>query len=295
MLGIEKGVKMFGYVIPDKLNMYIKDFNVFQSFYCGLCKTLGKTGSQVTRLCTNYDVTFYNVLIHSLLKQEVKFERKLCVYNGKKKVIVTPDEISKKMADIAVMLVYYNAEDDVTDGKKSRILIKWRLSLRKRAAARRLPTIDKLMKESFATLNSLEKDKCESIDRVADTFASLMRDITRELVETDNIIDTFTYNLGRIVYLLDAVDDVEKDSKKGRYNPILLNYGECTKKADYLSKNADELAFLLNSTYNKMVGAYNEMDITMYEGVLSNTVYLGIKMQLERLLKGEDKCQITRL
>ena len=41
---------MFGYVIPDKQNMYIKDFNVFQAFYCGLCKTLGETGSQITRL-----------------------------------------------------------------------------------------------------------------------------------------------------------------------------------------------------------------------------------------------------
>lgn len=76
---------MFGYVIPDKLNMYIKDFNVFQSFYCGLCKTLGETGAEFTRLCTNYDVTFYNVLLHSLTNTPVKFERKLCAYNGKKK------------------------------------------------------------------------------------------------------------------------------------------------------------------------------------------------------------------
>ena len=286
---------MFGYVIPDKQNMYIKDFNVFQAFYCGLCKTLGETGSQITRLCTNYDVTFYNVLLHSLAKKEVCFQRKLCVYNGKKKVVVTTDELSRKMADIAVLLVYYNAEDDVTDGKKSRILIKWRLALRKAKAAKRLPEIDKLMKDSFASLNALEKEKCDSIDRVADTFASLMRDITRTLIKTDDTIDTFTYNLGRIVYLLDAVDDVEKDQKKKRYNPILLNYGECANKADYLAKNADELSFLLNSTYNKMVASYNDMDIELYEGVLSNTVYLGIKMQMERLLKGEDKCRLTRL
>ena len=240
-------------------------------------------------------MTFYNVLIHSLANLDVKFERKLCVYNGKKKVVVSTDELSKKMADIAVMLVYYNAEDDVTDGKKSRILIKWRLSARKRKAAKRLPEIDEMMKKSFSSLNALEKQKCDSIDRVADTFATLMRDITRSLIKTDDVIDTFTYNLGRLVYLLDAVDDVEKDRKKNRYNPLLLNYGECTSKQDYLVKNADELSFLLKSTYNKMVGSYNAMNIVKYEGVLSNTVYLGIKMQMERLLKGEEKCQQTRL
>lgn len=286
---------MFGYVIPDKNNMYIKDFNVFQAFYCGLCKSLSKTGSQITRLCTNYDITFYNVLLHCITDCEIKFERKLCVYNGRKKVIAVPDELSLKMADLAAMLVYYNAEDDVTDGKKSRIIIKWRLAMRKRAAARRLPKINTLMKESFHRLNSLEKEKCDSIDRVADCFASLMRDITRELAKTDSVIDDFTYNLGRLVYLLDAVDDVEKDSKKNRYNPILLNYGKCDKKADYLAENADELAFLLGSTYNKLVGSYNMIDVKLYEGVLSNTVYLGLKMQMERLLKGEEKCQLTRL
>lgn len=286
---------MFGYVIPDKNNMYIKDFNVFNAFYCGLCKSLKKTGSEASRLCTNYDVTFYDVLIHSLSGTEVKFERKMCGYSGKTKVIVTPDELSLKMADLCAMLVYYNADDDVRDGKKSRIAIKWALATRKRRASKRLPKIDALMKDSFAKLSQLEKEKCDSIDRVADCFASLMRDITRELVETDCEIDDFTYNLGRMVYLLDAVDDVEKDSKKGRYNPLLLNYGQCESKAEYLEKNRDELEFLLNSTYNKMVGSYNRMKIELYEGVLSNTVYLGIKMQMERLLKGDEKCQLTRL
>lgn len=286
---------MFGYVIPDKLNIYIKDFNVFQSFYCGLCKTLGETGAEFTRLCTNYDVTFYNVLLHSLTNTPVEFERKLCAYNGKKKVVVKTDELSKKIADIAVMLVYYNVEDDVYDGKKSRAIVKGMLAPRKKKAAKRLCKIDKIMQKSFADLRKLEKEKCDSIDRVADTFATLMRDMTRQLIKTDDNVDTFCYNLGRLIYLLDAVDDVEKDSKSGEYNPLVLNYGKCAEKKDYLAKNADELSFLLNSTYNKMVGSYNAMDIKMYEGVLSNTIYLGIKMQVERLLKGDDKCRLTRL
>lgn len=286
---------MFGYVIPDKMNMYIKDFNVFQSFYCGLCKTLGETGAEFTRLCTNYDVTFYNVLLHSLTSTPVQFERKLCAYNGKKKVVVKTDDLSKKIADIAVMLVYYNLEDDVYDGKKSRAVLKNMLAPRKKKAAKRLGEIDKIMQKSFSDLRKAESEKCDSIDKVADTFATLMRDMTRHLIKTDDNIDTFCYNLGRLIYLLDAVDDVEKDSKLGEYNPLVLNYGKCAEKKDYLAKNADELSFLLNSTYNKMVGSYNAMNIEMYEGVLSNTIYLGIKMQVERLLKGEEKCRLTRL
>ena len=267
---------MFGYVIPDKNNMYIKDFNVFQAYYCGLCKALSRSGSQLSRLCTNYDTTFYNALLHSLTDTEVKIERKLCLINGKKKPVIVTDDLTRKVADLSVLLVYYNALDDVHDGKKSRAAVVGVLAARKRAAARRLKEADALMKESFRKLDILEKRNSAQLDLVADCFASLMRDVTRTLIPTDEHIDAFMYNLGRLVYFFDAADDVEKDAKKGR-------------------KNAQELDFLLRSTYNKLVGAYNHMHIVVSEGMLSNTVYLGLNMQMERLLKGDDKCQVTRL
>lgn len=286
---------MFGYVIPDKNNMYIKDFNVFQAYYCGLCKALSRSGSQLSRLCTNYDTTFYNALLHSLTDTEVKIERKLCLINGKKKPVIVMDDLTRKVADLSVLLVYYNALDDVHDGKKSRAAVVGVLAARKRAAARRLKEADALMKESFRKLDILEKRNSAQLDLVADCFASLMRDVTRTLIPTDEHIDTFMYNLGRLVYFFDAADDVEKDAKKGRYNPLIAAYGKCDTKAEFLEKNAQELDFLLRSTYNKLVGAYNHMHIVVSEGMLSNTVYLGLNMQMERLLKGDDKCQVTRL
>lgn len=286
---------MFGYVIPDKNNMYIKDFNVFQAYYCGLCKALSRSGSQLSRLCTNYDTTFYNALLHSLTDTEVKIERKLCLINSKKKPVIVTDDLTRKVADLSVLLVYYNALDDVHDGKKSRAAVVGVLAARKRAAARRLKEADALMKESFRKLDILEKRNSAQLDLVADCFASLMRDVTRTLIPTDEHIDTFMYNLGRLVYFFDAADDVEKDAKKGRYNPLIAAYGKCDTKAEFLEKNAQELDFLLRSTYNKLVGAYNHMHIVVSEGMLSNTVYLGLNMQMERLLKGDDKCQVTRL
>lgn len=286
---------MFGYVIPNKNNMYIKDFNVFQAYYCGLCKALSRSGSQLSRLCTNYDTTFYNALLHSLTDTEVKIERKLCLINGKKKPVIVTDDLTRKVADLSVLLVYYNALDDVHDGKKSRAAVVGVLAARKRAAARRLKEADALMKESFRKLDILEKRNSAQLDLVADCFASLMRDVTRTLIPTDEHIDAFMYNLGRLVYFFDAVDDVEKDAKKGRYNPLIAAYGKCDTKAEFLEKNAQELDFLLRSTYNKLVGAYNHMHIVVSEGMLSNTVYLGLNMQMERLLKGDDKCQVTRL
>ncbi len=275
--------------------MYIKDFSVFQAYYCGLCKELGRTGGPLTRLCTNYDVAFYNALLHSIADTPVKFETKKCYINWRKKTVVIPDELTKKTADIAVLLVYYNAEDDVLDGKRSRIFVKARLALRKRAAAKRLPEIDKMMKESFSRLHEIEKRNSSNIDEAADPFASLLRDVTCALVKTDEGTDIFTYNLGRLIYLFDAVDDVEKDAKDNRYNPLLAAYGTCKSKSEFLKKNMEDVDFLLRSTYNRLVGAYNAMHIVVSEGMLSNTVYLGIMKQMTRLLKGENSCQLIRL
>ena len=286
---------MFGYVIPDKENMYIKDFKVFQGYYCGLCRALGKTGGPLTRLCTNYDVTFYSVLLHTIADIEPKIETKVCPFNCKKKPMIEVGDLSLKVADIAVLLTYYNIVDDVADGRKSRLPIKWRLNLRKKAATKRLPEVDALMKREFGRLSQLEKENSSSIDMVADCTAVVMRDMTKLLVETDEDIDQFTYNLGRLIYLLDAVDDLEEDSKKGRYNVIVNNLGKCENKTEYLEQNQEELAFLLKSSYNRMKESYDNMRVRVGEGVLSNTVYCGLRLQIERLLKGVEKCHTIRL
>ena len=41
---------MFGYVVPDKMNMFMKDYYGYRAFYCGLCKSIGKRCSQLMRI-----------------------------------------------------------------------------------------------------------------------------------------------------------------------------------------------------------------------------------------------------
>ncbi|NLZ25602.1 MAG: hypothetical protein GX891_03980, partial [Clostridiales bacterium] len=64
---------------------------------------------------------------------------------------------------------------------------------------------------------------------------------------------------------------------------------------EFLKENREKIEFLLTVGYNKLREDYDKMKITVGEGVLSNTVYLGLPMQIERLLKGEVKCAKTRL
>ena len=291
---------MFGYIIPDKANMYVKDFMMFRAYYCGLCVALGKTGSPVTRLCVNYDSAFYSALLHCLTAEDVKIKNCHCmIHPVGKKPIAEVDEITKAVADLSVLLIYYKAQDDVQDGKRKRVFVKARLAARKRAAVKRLPEVDKCMNDCFNALAVLEKENSSSIDRVTDTMGILMRDCTKHMMAKYRPLtkeeENFTYALGKIVYIMDAIDDLEEDSKKNRYNPFIAKYGKCENKKEYIDKNKKELEFICNSTYNDLADAYDAMDVKVAEGVLSNIIYKGIPMQIGKLLKGEEKCHTTRL
>ena len=65
---------MFGYVKTDLPNMYVKDVILYKAMYCGLCKGIGKTCGQKSRLLLNYDLTFLSVFAHNLLDVDVKIE-----------------------------------------------------------------------------------------------------------------------------------------------------------------------------------------------------------------------------
>jgi len=288
---------VFGYVVPDKENMYIKDFAQFRAYYCGLCKALAKSGAPHTRLCTNYDTTFLNVLAHSLNNVEITVKPARCMLSPfRKKPILAVDGLTKRAADVSVLLVYFKAIDDIEDGKRARHFAKFMLSRRAKKAKRAEPEIAAAIKSSFEKLRELEKQNCSAVDLACEPFADLLSKITQILApEIDDTAKRFAYNLGKLVYLFDALDDVEKDAISKNYNPLTAAYGECASKAEFLQKNSQSLEFLLKLCYNQLVDDYNNMKVPVSEGVLSNIVYLGLKRQLDKLLKGEEACVKTRL
>lgn len=280
---------MFGYIIPDKANLYIKDFQIYNAFYCSLCKALAKEGNQFTRLSANYDATFFSIFIHSILKKQVKVETKHCYLAMKKKNIVKIDDLTRRIADVSVLLLYYSIIDDIIDGKKGRRFLKLQFKRRAKKAEKREPNIANHISISFEKLRELEKTKSMNIDEVADTSGTMLRDIANEFIPLTNEQADFIYGIGRIVYLFDAIDDVEEDTKRGTYNPIILNYGECKSEIEYLQKNKEEIEYILDSTYKRIVQNYDAMDVVEFEGILSNIVYLGIKAQIDTILSGESK------
>ena len=53
---------MFGYIIINKAEMKFKEFDVYQSFYCGICRDLKRKYGACGQLSLSYDMTFLAIL-----------------------------------------------------------------------------------------------------------------------------------------------------------------------------------------------------------------------------------------
>lgn len=290
---------MYGYIIPDKPNMLIKDFTFFRAFYCGFCKSIGKKCGQVARLGTNYDMTFFNIFLHNVMNKEIEICQEACILNPvRKKPVVKNDDLTELVVDVNTLMFYYKVEDDYFDGKKFEAsMLAPIIKPKAKKARERMPEIDALMKEQFVLLREMERAEETSIDKVSEPFSIIISETARIILGEKFNDDCYNlcYNLGKWVYLMDALDDISEDYEEKRYNPFLAKFQNYESREQFLETNKENLEFIMISVYNGIVNSYNRLDVKISEGILSNVFYLGLKKQTDDMIKGETKCKTIRL
>lgn len=281
---------MFGYVIPDKPNMLIKDYGVYRAYYCGMCKAIGKRFGQSMRMTLNYDITLLALFAVNIRKAEPNFRDARCaVHPIAKRQIAERLDVFSTVADINAVLGYHKASDDVNDEKRAgKRIVKSFLAPYRKRAAKRIPEFDRVCSEQYAELLRLEKSGERSVDKLAHPFATIMAE-AGVTVGGDGNFARLCYNLGRWIYFLDAVDDLEEDVKKGRFNPFSAGL----KKEELTKEKIAEIKVtargLLNAASYNIKELYNAMDVTVSEGALSNIIYLGLDARAEQVLCGRCK------
>ncbi|MDE6276232.1 MAG: hypothetical protein K2M75_06830 [Clostridia bacterium] len=290
---------MFGYVIPDKLNMFMKDYYGYRGFYCGLCKSIGRRCGQLMRIGTTYDMTFLNVLAHAVLDVEMPMKMGVCILNPvQKKLIGQDDELTRKVVDISTILAHYKCVDDFKDEKSAskRFADVMVIKRHYKKAKKLYPEFDKFINDRYQELGRLESEKCASPDRVAHPFAEIMVEIGR-IVFGDNYqepVKNLMYNMGKWVYICDAVDDIDDDFKKGSYNVFLQDY-DYKDKAAFLQDKKDVLEYVLMSAYNMVLADFDKIQVKKYEGILTNIIWYGMLNNTKELLRRSEKCKKTRI
>lgn len=57
---------MFGYIVINQSEMKFKEYDVYRSYYCGLCQSLKERYGVLGQLSLNYDMTFILMLLTGL-------------------------------------------------------------------------------------------------------------------------------------------------------------------------------------------------------------------------------------
>ena len=110
---------MFGYIKPYKPEMRMKEYELYRSFYCSMCKKLGKSYGVFARFTLNYEFVFLALLYSSLNDSDCPTKQGRCPFDPAKKCNYC--EISGEefefSSSAAVMLLYYKLLDNLRDEK----------------------------------------------------------------------------------------------------------------------------------------------------------------------------------
>lgn len=273
---------MFGYIMPAKPELKVKEYESYRAMYCGLCMQLKEEYGLVSRFFLNYDLVLVALLADGLSGEAGKPCLKRCMANPRKRCMQTATDGLRLAATAQVLLCWYKLSDNVQDesffkklaAKGGQLLLKGAY----RRAAEKAPELDECLAQQMQRQVQLEESGCTSADEAAEptgfmTAAILSKCIVKPAQQ--HIIERLGLFLGKIIYWLDAAEDYEKDKQQNRYN-VFLRKG-LTKEETVLQTQQ-----LCRMATGEIARCYHLLDFELNRPILENIIFLGLAISIGR-------------
>lgn len=294
---------MLGYVKAFKLEMKIKDYELYRGIYCSLCRALGRNYSPFAQVFLSYDFALAAVLRFAVGTKGCEFTKKRCPYNPAKKCLICngKDELDL-CAHAVIITVYYKVIDNMRDaGIKSKLLaylIYPIVGLMHKKAARLAPEIEKIISGAMDEQKIAEEKNGVGIDEAAHPSADALGKVFSLGFENDEkqLLYSLGYMIGRFVYILDAADDLESDLKSGSFNPFKnADISNEEKRSEF----AQRVEGILNLTQSSALETLDTLETKRFEDILENIVFDGLdycgKRVLERYRPNKNEEKILKI
>lgn len=269
---------MFGYVQIRKPELKIKDYEVYQGFYCGLCYVLRKKYGFLGQMTLTYDMTFLVVLLSSVYQVPLQKKYMRCIAHPGRKHMRLYNEMTEYAAHMNMILTYYHMEDDRADEGSKKAWLGMRLYGRKKdAAAEKYRKQEESIVSALESLSELERQEETDLFKLAACFGELMKGLF--CYREDALSDYFSdlgFHLGRFIYMMDALEDMDADEEKGCFNP-LLRYRN---RQDFMQWIGDILLDEMASAG----AAYQKLPCIEYSDILGNILYAGVWNKYDKIM-----------
>lgn len=262
--------RVFGYVITNCEALTKEQQQRFRALYCGMCHTLHARYGNLGRFTLSYDMTFLAMVLSALYEPEETIEHERCLPHPRKPHEFVLSPAMEYAVDLNVALAYHKCADNWQDDHNPAFAAaKGLLSRAYRLACARQPEKCTAIQEWMDGIRDIERSSRAQIDppvnltgRMLGTLFAWKRDYWSE--ELYRMGD----GLGRFIYFMDAYDDLAKDVRRDKFNPLrsimhLANYEELCKDA-------------LTMMVADCADAFERLPIVRDADLIRNILYSGI-------------------
>ncbi len=269
---------MFGYIYVNEQELKLREMVTYRSFYCGLCDELHRRYGRSAQMVLNYDTTFLAILLTGLYEPETQFDEKRCIPHPVRRHTMAHNDAIGYAADMCVLLAYQKAEDDWDDERKisGRTLAALLKSSYNRISAQ-YPRQTESLEDNIRALHEVEQADPASgraspgIDYVAGLTGNFLAEI---FVWKDDIwqedLRQIGFYLGKFVYLMDAVEDLDKDKKHGNYNIF------ADEEDIWSPEGRQEIYSILEGMMAEAARAFERLPVVEYAPIIRNILYSGV-------------------
>lgn len=271
---------MFGSIICNKKELTKEEQERYQSTYCGLCRAIKNRYGQLERMTLNYDMTFLAMFLNGLYEEcnDEKIIR--CPVHPLKEQKIFENKYIDYAADMTILLSYYKCKDDWEDERKhSRKCYGDYLEKHIQGFKLEYPRQVTCVKESLEKLGRLEKSNSSIPDEIINCSGKMLSEIF--VYQEDfwsESLRQFGYELGRFVYLMDAVLDYEHDKRKRNYNPLLV-----------MNQKPEEMEPILIQAIGNATAIFEKLPILQDAGIMRNVLYGGVWQSYYAKIKGKEE------
>lgn len=262
---------MFGYIAINKAEMKFKDYDMYHSYYCGLCKRLKDNYGKSGQMTLTYDMTFLIVFLTGLYEPETTAETVNCIAHPLEKHTARMNAYTDYAAAMNLVLSYYKCKDDWEDEHKRKSYLALKLLKPKiNGIAKIYPEKTARISSDLQKLSYYEKLGETDIDKMAGFFGDIMAEIfAYRKDEWELSLRRIGFFLGKFIYLIDAYEDVAEDIKTQCYNPLKDAY----ENDENFSESCRQLLTLMMAECSR---EFEKLPILLHAEILRNILYSGV-------------------
>ena len=105
-------------------------------------------------------------------------------------------------------------------------------------------------------------------------------------------IGQLAYNLGKWVYLIDALDDYDKDRQKSNFNVFVNAYPDIESKQELIKEKGGDIVFVFSNIFDQIDNLSKTMNYKFNHDLIDNILLRGLKTQTKQIMECK-KCKTT--